>query len=271
MTNRLTLNLGFRYDLLTGFAIDQTKNPNFVKLQNAGGRRALRRPARRSEDFGKSSEEDKNNFQPRVGAVVRHARRRPRRAARRLGPLLRRRLHQRQHPVRRGRTPPASAPGTIFNVTQRERHHQEQRQLLPRRRRSATIASQNEAGGALPLNSHIASPRITQPYADQTSIGWSHQLDTSTVFDVDYVHSAGHDLGWRVQLNQRSTRAATTRQFADLGLSPANFTIDISNGKSKYDGVNFGVRRRMTNGLQFTAWYSLSDAEVDDRQRRPTS
>jgi len=122
------------------------------------------------------------------------------------------------------------------------------------------IASQNEAGGALPLNSHIASPRITQPYADQTSVGWSHQLDSATVFDVDYVHSEGHDLGWRIQLNQVNP-GGTGRQFADLGTSPANFTIDITNGRSKYDGVNFGLRRRMSNGVQFSAWYSLASAK----------
>src|SRR5262249_47198847 len=32
---KLTLNLGFRYDLVTGMAIDQTKNPNFVTLDKA--------------------------------------------------------------------------------------------------------------------------------------------------------------------------------------------------------------------------------------------
>ena len=52
----------------------------------------------------------------------------------------------------------------------------------------STIQSQNEAGGALPLNSHIASPRIRQPYSDQYSLGWSHQLDAATVIDIDYMH-----------------------------------------------------------------------------------
>ena len=32
----LTLNLGLRYDLMTGYQIDQSKNPNFVALQTAG-------------------------------------------------------------------------------------------------------------------------------------------------------------------------------------------------------------------------------------------
>ena len=72
----------------------------------------------------------------------------------------------------------------------------------------STIQSQNEAGGALPLNSHIASPRIRQPYSDQYSVGWSHQLDAATVIDVDYMHTEGRDLGWRIQLNQRNPASA---------------------------------------------------------------
>jgi hypothetical protein len=124
----------------------------------------------------------------------------------------------------------------------------------------STIESQNEAGGALPLNSHIAAPIIKQPYSDQFSIGWSHQLDTATVVDIDYVHSEGRDLGWRIRLNQFNP-GTKVRQFADLGISPANFTIDISDGKSRFDGINFGIRRRMTAGLSFSAWYSLSSAK----------
>jgi hypothetical protein len=77
---------------------------------------------------------------------------------------------------------------------------------------------------------------------------------------MDYIHSEGRDLGWRIQLNQRNP-GSTVRQFADLPISPANFTIDISDGKSRYDGVNFGLRRRVSGGLSFSAWYSLSSAK----------
>jgi hypothetical protein len=80
-----------------------------------------------------------------------------------------------------------------------------------------------------------------------------------TVFDVDYVHSEGRDLGWRIPLNQRNP-GSDSRQFADIPFSPANVTIDISDGKSKFDGINFGIRRRMMRGLQFSAWYALSKA-----------
>src|SRR5256885_1968706 len=80
----------------------------------------------------------------------------------------------------------------------------------------SSIAQPNEAGGALPLNSHIASPRIKQPYADQISAGWSHQLDTATAIDIDYVHSTGKDLGWRPALNQRDGNPSGPRHYSVL-------------------------------------------------------
>src|SRR5439155_2585023 len=42
--------------------------------------------------------------------------------------------------------------------------------------------------------------------------------------------------------------------------SPASFTIDISNGKSRFDGVNFGLQRQLQRHVQFSAWYSLAKA-----------
>ena len=153
--------------------------------------------------------------------------------------------------------------GQIFNVSNPNGIVKSNGQLFRVGDDPSTIASQNEAGGALPLNSHVASPRILQPYADQYSIGWSRQLDASTVVDIDYTHSDGRDLGWRIQLNQRNPGVGATgpRQFADLPFSPANITIDISDGKSRFDGINFGIRRRMTAGLQFSTWYSLAKAK----------
>ena len=36
VSDRLTLNLGLRYDLMTGYQFDQSMNPNFVMIQAAG-------------------------------------------------------------------------------------------------------------------------------------------------------------------------------------------------------------------------------------------
>ena len=258
ITDRLTANLGFRYDYIDGYAIDQSKNPNFVKLQNAAlagrfeGQRAFR-------DFGLEPKEDTNNWQPRAGLAY---------DVRGDGRDVVRAGYGRYYDV--GYTnsnilfaainATGIGAGTIFSVTNPNGIVKADGTLFKVGDPISTIASQNEAGGALPLNSHIASPRILQPYSDQFSIGWSHQLTDNTAFDIDYIRSEGRDIGTRWQLNMRNPGAAG-RQFADLGTSPASFTIDTNDGKSRYNGVNFGVRRRMSDGLSFSAWYTLSKSE----------
>ena len=259
LSDRLTLNLGFRYDYLHGWAIDQSKNPNFVILQAAAlagrfeGQKAFR-------EFGLDSKEDANNWQGRAGVAW---------DVRGDGMDLVRAGYGRYYDV--GYTnanilfaainATGIGAGTIFSVTNPTGIVRNDGQLFHVGDPISTIESQNEeAGAALPLNSHIASPRIRQPYSDQFSVGWSHQLNAATAVDVDYIHSEGRDLGWRIRLNQFNP-GTSIRQFDDLGISPANFTIDITDGKSRFDGVNMGIRRRMTAGLQFSAWYSLSSAK----------
>jgi hypothetical protein len=261
VTDRLTMNLGFRYDYLDGWAIDQQLNPNFVILQNAGAAgRFAGMPAFR--EFGLDTKEDGNNWQGRAGLAWNLDG---------SGRNVLRAGYGRYYDV--GYTnanilfaainATGIGAGQVFNVSNPNGIRKADGSLFRVGDPISTIESQNEAGGALPLNSHIASPRIRQPYSDQYSVGLSHQLNVATVVDVDYVHSEGRDLGWRIQLNQRNpgVGASGPRVFADLPISPANFNIDISDGKSRYDGVNFGIRRRMSAGLQFSAWYSLSSAK----------
>ena len=257
VTDTLTLNLGVRYDVINGYALDQSKNPNFVLIQDAAraGRFAGQRAFR---EFGLESKEDTNNWQGRAGFAW---------DMRGDGQDLIRGGYGRYYDV--GYTnanilfaainATGIGAGQVFNVQNTTGILKDDGTFFRVGDDVSTIASQNEAGGALPLNSHIASPRIRQPYSDQFSLGWSHQLAEGTVFDVDYVHSRGNDLGWRIPLNQRNP-GESVRQFADIPFSPASITIDISDGKSRYNGVNVGVRRRMTDGLQFSAWYSLSKA-----------
>src|SRR5262249_13844816 len=66
--NRLTLNFGLRYDLVTGIPFDQSKNPNFVKIQSAA-RAGLLKGIVGLENFGLDPQSDRNNFQPRIGGV----------------------------------------------------------------------------------------------------------------------------------------------------------------------------------------------------------
>ena len=261
LTDRLTLNLGFRYDYLDGWAIDQRLNPNFGLIQDAArAGRFAGQPAFR--EFGGETKEDTNNLQARAGVAWDvHGN----------GIDLVRAGYGRYYDV--GYTnanvlfaainATGIGAGQIFSVSNPNGIVRSDGQLFRVGDDPSTIASQNESGGALPLNTHIASPQIRQPYSDQFSIGWSRQLDPVTVVDIDYIHSEGRNLGWRVQLNQRNPGVGANgpRQFDDIPFSPANINIDISDGKSRYDGVNFGIRRRMNEGLQFSAWYSLSSAK----------
>jgi len=265
VTDRLTLNLGLRYDLVTGMAINQDKNPNFVILQKAGQAGALAGIAG-FEDFGKSPAEDKNNWQPRAGFVYD--------------------LGGDGKNVFRGGwgryydfgytnanilfaavNATGIGAGTIFSVTNSNGIKNPDGSFFKVTDPISNIQGLNEvAPGTLPLNSHIASPRIKQPYSDQTSFGYSRQLDAVTAIDFDYIHTQGKDLGWRPALNQRDGNPTGPRHYSTLlapygTFNPPSFTIDISNGRSVYDGLNMGLRRRMKSNLQLTAWYSIQRAK----------
>ena len=69
VNDRFTLNFGLRYDLMTGYQIDESLNPNFVKVQAAGAAGLLKGIAG-LENFGLEPKEDHDNFQPRIGGVL---------------------------------------------------------------------------------------------------------------------------------------------------------------------------------------------------------
>jgi TonB-dependent receptor-like protein len=266
LTSKLTLNLGLRYDLNVGFAIDQSKNPNFVILDKAGKAGALA-TSPGFEDFGKSSEEDKNNFQPRIGLAYD--------------------LKGNSKDVLRGGygryydvsytninilNPAIGATGLgsgmVFDVNNSAGIKNPDGSFFKVSDPISNIAALNEVNpNALPIEAEIASPRLRQPYNDQFSAGWSHQLNDATAIDVDYVHSEGRDYGLRLQLNQRDPGVGPTgpRHYSTLlapygTVSPAAFIINVSDGKGRYDGLTIGVRRRMAQHFQFSAWYSLQRA-----------
>jgi outer membrane receptor protein involved in Fe transport len=68
LTDRLTVNAGLRYDVVTGFLIDQSKIPNYVALTAAAAAGRFN-GVPGFDEFGKKAQEDKNNIQPRIGAA----------------------------------------------------------------------------------------------------------------------------------------------------------------------------------------------------------
>jgi len=258
LTSRLTMNAGLRYDVVTGFKIDQSNVPNYVKMRAAGDAGRFN-GVPGFEEFAKKEQEDTNNIQPRIGAVYD--------------------LRGNGKDIIRGGwgiyydfgytnatilIPGSSAQGgsgTVFDVNNTAGIKNPDGSSFTFGQPISNIASQNgvtNPNGPF-FSTQIAAPYIRQPWTAQTSVGWSHELTPSTVVDVDYVHTDGHDLGVRWALNTRINGGA--RRFADLGLSPDNPTLDMSIGKSRYNGVTFGIRRRMDHHVQLNAWYLLSRAE----------
>jgi Carboxypeptidase regulatory-like domain len=261
LASNLTLNIGLRYDLATGFAIDQSLNPNFVLLHDAGAAGKLA-GFQGFETYGLSSREDYNNIQPRIGLAW-DVKGNGKDILRGGWGIYYDFGYTNANILFAAINANGKGAGTEFYVSNSSGIKNPDGSLFKVSDPINNIASQNEITGPLPLGSHIASPRILQPYTMQTSVGWSHELNQSTVLDIDYVHVDGRDLGLRWPLNTRTGCSTCPRRLADIvpGLSPANITLDISDGKSQFDGINFGIRRRMEKHVQLNAWYALSRAK----------
>ena len=264
LTDRLTINLGYRYDLITGYDIDQSRNPNFVILQNAARAGLFNVPGGEAfEGFGEEPKNDTNNHQPRIGMVF-DVKGDGRDVVRAGYGIYYDVSYTNASILFAAIDATGLGSGTIFSVTNSGGILNPDGSFFRVSDPIENIASQNEAGGgALPLLGHIASPRIKQPYSHQMSVGWSHQLGEATAVDVDFIRTEGRDLGWRPRPNQRIPGAGATapRRFASLAIDPANFRTNVSTGRSEYMGLNLGLRRRHQNGWSYNAWYSLSEAK----------
>jgi hypothetical protein len=253
-SDRLTIDVGLRYDLVTGFAFDESQSILFQELQ-AAGRAGLLQGALGMEDFGLEKKEDRNNIAPRTGftwdskgdgrLVIRGG----------LG-----RYYDFAYTNANILFAVASAQvphGTIYS-------HSDQSGI------KNADGSFFKVGDPLPPNqirslsrpsfNHAASPRIKQPYTDQANLGFSLALGKQYALEIDGVYAEGKDLGTRPRLNVRINGGS--RRFNDIlpTFGATNFAVDISAGRSHYKGLNIAFKRRWDGKLQFLTSYTLSSA-----------
>ena len=78
---------------------------------------------------------------------------------------------------------------------------------------------------------------------------------------ADFVRADGRDLNVRPRINTRII-GSTTRRLAFLGLNPNAIGTRpaISRGESKYTALITGLKRRMTNNLDYSVTYTLASA-----------
>ena len=171
-TSRLTLNLGIRWDYVSGMPIDQDTNPNFVALQAAG--RTGRFAGTALEDFGKTPASDKNNIQPRIGFAYD--------------------LRGDGRDVIRGgwgiytdfaytganalfpTIDAAGGSGFVFVAVNPAGLRKPDGTLFRASEPLSAIASLNTVNPNVPpLAGVVLSPRIEQPYTYQSNLGWGHR------------------------------------------------------------------------------------------------
>ena len=103
------------------------------------------------------------------------------------------------------------------------------------------------------------APDLVQPSADQFNVGFSTQPTTKLAFDVDYVHTTGHDeiARWRINTKQNvSTRLSPAGVFDSLH---GPYIVEGNRGHSKFDGV-FVTGKLRSHRNTLIATYAWSKA-----------
>ena len=251
LTNKLTLNLGLRYDYVDGVPIDQATNPNFLVMQAAGlSGRLAGMPF--LEDFGKETKNDGDNIQPRLGFA--YDLNGTGRNIIRGGWGVYQDFGYTNSNILFPALDTAGGHGQVFFVNNPTGILKADGTLYTPLDPVSSIAFRNEVDTSRPpLLGQVSSPILEQPYTRQTNLGWAHQLNSSTALTVDYVRVDGRDINIRFRPNTQVNLGA--RRLADLPLSPntLSFRTAVSKGESTYDGLILGFRRRMSCGNGSTA------------------
>jgi hypothetical protein len=261
--NKLTLNLGLRWDYITGYQFDQSRNPNFVKIQNAG-RAGLLSGIKGLENAGLDPKEDSDNWQPRVGLAwdVRGTGRDVVRAG---WGIYQDMGYTNANGLFAASDATGKGFGTVLNVENQSGIRNPDGSFYRVGQPLANIQSQNQADpSSVPVFGQWVDPRLEVPYTRQTAIGWSHQMMSSTVFAVDFVRNDGRDLNVRPRINTFPVSNPTgPRRLAFVGVTPNALGTRpaVSRGKSKYTALIMGIKRRMMNGIDFSGTYTLAEAK----------
>jgi hypothetical protein len=261
VTDNLTLNIGLRYDLITGYQFDQSKNPNFVIMQNAG-KAGLLNGIKGLENFGKDPEDDTNNWQPRLGFA--YSLRDGKDVLRGGWGIYMDMAYTNSNALFAASDATGKGFGAVVSIDNQSGIRNPDGSFYRVGQPLSNILSQNQAG-AVPLFGQFTDPRLQMPYTRQASLGYSFALTDSMVFTVDGVRADGRDLNTRPRINTGPVGggASGTRRLAFLNVQPAAIGTRpaISQGESKYTALITGFKRRMTNNLDLTATYTLASAK----------
>jgi hypothetical protein len=123
----------------------------------------------------------------------------------------------------------------------------------------------------LPPNStgRIMDPDYRNPYTQQWNVGYSYQINSYSVLELDYVHVLALHESKTVNINPQLrllNESFGSSQPLDTAFAAAGVPVlgriddEQSVGRSRYDGMNLSYRRRLYKHFTINATYTLSKA-----------
>ena len=118
----------------------------------------------------------------------------------------------------------------------------------------------------------IMDPDYQNPLTQQWNIGYAWQFNSYSVLEVDYTHILGLHESKTLNINptRRMFLDAAGNEITSRPLSAAfaaagqpvlgRIDLEVSSGRSRYDGLNISYRRRLHNGLTVNATYTFARA-----------
>ncbi len=257
LSDRLTINLGVRYDYWDGFDLDQRANPiwQYLSTQTRYNESYLR-------DFqgGKGGvlKNDDNNWGPRLGFTW---------DTKGDGRKLLRGGYGIYYDFPYTNATilfPASAVQSNYGVSFRVVNGQGIRNpngsffkpgdpLCRNGVTSNCVAS--DPLPAVPPPNEVASPTLATPYSKQASLGYSWQVNNWLGLNFEAVSIDYRDIPFRFRANPVDPATGTTR------FPFANFRLWDGNGEASYDGFNVSFRARASQKLELQGFYTYSEAE----------
>jgi hypothetical protein len=108
----------------------------------------------------------------------------------------------------------------------------------------------------------LVDPNYVSPMAQQWNVGFSHEFLKDFVLEADYNHVLNLKESRRVRLNYKVNGVRRlTSAFRAAGIDPTTWGEwyqESSVNRSRYDGLNIGIRKRLSHRLTFQTSYVLS-------------
>jgi len=250
VSDRLTINVGLRYDYWTGFDLDQRSNPIWQTLSTQTKYNEFF-----LQDFqgGKGGvlKNDKNNWAPRIGFTW---------DTKGNGRQLLRGGWGRYYDFPYTNATilfPASAVqsnyGVIYSNTDTNGIKNPDGSFF---HPGDPLPPNQLPGLAAAAPNEIASPTLATPYSEQASLGYSWQVNDWLGLNFEAVDIAYRDIPFRFRANPIDPSTGA-RRFPQYG----NFRLWYGNGKADYQGANFSFRARVSDKLEVLGFYTYSEAK----------